>query len=162
MDTFNQVTAKLTGKVVNNDEFLNKIRQNGIDLETTISPKKKMRGKILELIKAGEQPDFLEPTTYLSRTAAEDVEGAVMAVQNEHKVLPIYQQKLDAHKSDLYLDALSVVKSLVVIHDEEKVVAAFIKAAEECTDHRSKLAAGELQKFSDFTVAMAAKLDRKF
>lgn len=156
--TFN----KLAGKIVSNDELRSRIEQSGVNPDAAAPSEAQLTKKILQLQQSGQDTDLTRPTMYLRASAAKEIEREVLQVEEPELAIPTFRDSLKARTSDLYLDVLPAVKAVVLLCDDKKIVDAYIKAAEECTDHRSQVSTGKLKTLAAATAAIVKKLDAKF
>ena len=138
---------KLAGKVVNNGEFTAKLKLRGFE-DVRDSPQ--AQGMIMKKFQDEGTQEIISllqhpPTTYLTANTAADIEKEILQKGRPEFTTATVNKSLTPHKDDLYVEILPSVKLVAWAFDrkeDKEFVAAFIKTAEECADHRIEVGNG--------------------
>jgi hypothetical protein len=162
-ESFNQ----FAGKIVNDAEFTALLKQAGID-EKTNSLAAAFIQKTQEALKARRlsEADDMEALhnqidLYLSPETAAAIEKEALQSQDRHSAITVLYSVRKTHADGVYLDILPMVKIAALVYDDKTVLNAFIKAAENCTDHRSKIGA-DWPKMEQFAAKAVKEIEKKF
>jgi transcriptional regulator with GAF, ATPase, and Fis domain len=158
-ESFNQ----FAGKIVNIAEFETRVEALGISREERLE----FHEKFESMYEAGQLAEIsslmkeVERSHYLTSKAVSDVEKAALQSENEVFAQIAMEDALSAHAADAYCKVLPMLKMMAfVATDNQKLLTAITKAAEECTDYRSKEA--ELQEQQSAIQGIVKKASAKF
>jgi hypothetical protein len=156
-ESFNQ----FTDKIVSQAEYDAKVAALGISREESIA----FLDKLEEMRDSGQLDEIstlmkeVEHAGYLTSKDAAKIEEAVMATENEVFAQMALEDALQASPS--YCKILPALKlAAFVAPDDEKLLNAFTKAAQECTDYSDKIA--DMQEMQSAINGIVKKASAKF
>ncbi len=153
----------LTGKVVSLAEFRARLMEEGLDPDTNISPtQEQVTRKVLKLEAEGEDLSDLQPSVYLSGSSVKMIEEKALSADNEDIAYARIADEMKAQTRDGYFDVFPAAKIMALFHDDQKMVAGYIRAAKACADHRQKVEAGELRDALSIFEKTARRVEAKF
>ena len=148
----------LAGKIISSDEFIVKLKASGFSLPEINT------AQILEDPQYREEESLrrdIQTSVYLTSKAVAKIEEDVLQAKSRDGAFLSLQSALDQNAKSAYLNALPWVRLASWAYEDGNLVAAFIKAAEDCADHKDKVS-GDLQEIHAALKGITSKISSKF